>query len=67
MSRMLTLRIQNVIWCQSDQQCFAHIFLTFGMLYNCYHDGTFSEPTEHTTSQGSTVIQIFKLLVNEKE
>ena len=28
MSRMLTLKIQNEIWCQQNQLCFVHIVLT---------------------------------------
>ena len=39
--RTLTSKLQNAIWCQSDQLCFAYSFLTFGMLYNCCQDGNF--------------------------
>ena len=36
------------VWCHQIKLCFVHIFLTTGMLYNCYHE-VFQNKRHHTS------------------
>ena len=61
-SRMLTSKIWNMDLVTPDPVWFVHIFLIFGMLYNCYQERTFLQGSDKDMHRRQPDIQRLQFL-----